>query len=131
MACLLFHFRIFCSMSCAEEITQMDHKPTILVIKESLYLYVALFNVCGIPQTYHFLLWTGWPNRKLCIPTSSFNLLLIQSALLFTTAFLLIFLFWTVTTKKFHIGTFSLTGQCETHRHSGLPFFGVPVEYAS
>lgn len=54
MACLLFHFKIFCSMSCAEEVTQMDHKPTILVIKESLYLYVALFNVCGIPQTYLF-----------------------------------------------------------------------------
>lgn len=46
MAYLLFHFRIFCSINGAKEVTHMAHKPTILVIKECLYLYVVIFNAC-------------------------------------------------------------------------------------
>lgn len=112
---LLFHFGIFCIINGAGKVIKMDHKSTILVINKCLYLYGAIFNVYWIPQSYLFVFIP-------CIPATSFNLLFIQPALLFTTAILLIFLFWRVTTKKIHIWTFSLTGQSQTHRHSGLPF---------
>lgn len=115
---LLSHFRIFCSMNHAEEVTQLDHKPKILVIKECLYPYTAIFNACWISQPYIFLFFFFGQDGQIeichtChrIAASYFIPLLIQSALLLTNGFLLIFLFWTVTTKKFCIWTFSLKGQ--------------------
>lgn len=130
MVCLLFHFRIFFSMNGAEEVARMDHKlcsfgPKGMLISLCGHL-PCLLNSIAIS---FFFLWTGWPYRNFCIPTNYLNLLLIQFALSFTAALMLISLFWTVTNKKIHILTFIPTAQNEPHRHSGLPFLEMPVEY--